>query len=760
MTHIVQWAQNEQLTLDDLNDVGLSSRATFDFLTADAVDSSLKFAAFPIAETSLTSVTVGSGRLYQAGKMFSNEDGGGDVINLINYLPSVNGNTKIVSIVAFGTQQDTNSVPRTFLTNSATGITEANNVSTQNQRLATVAPSPGVEAPSPVAPPVSSSQCEIARIVLGINGIVSITYVEANRLQTVTGLDARTTSLESWRVQTGARIDTLGTDITNLANQIVGLPNPAIFSQIVHTLAQVQVKAKIPANALNFHLDNFLSQADSASDATQAAFLCRVQEGIRFPWAAQNQSYLSLFNPLEPKVKSGSGTALMLPDYVERSRIDTMGNDGNISLAQSQFQNLTAVQKSISRQVINFGTSFTVCVNSVWWSQGQYDPITGIFTRDGETYQVVDTLVSGYAGLASHEIVRLNQFWTSTMTDTYTDYLTTTTTVSGSTKSQTFLNSQAGWLISMDFAFSAVAATGDVTLLVVNTTNGAPDFTSVIAQVKVPVGRINTYPAVTNFPLKPTYLDAGQRYAAVIVSPGNHFICYVSGNKYAQGSLFDSTDGSWSQGDLTKDLAFRANFASFTSTICQVQLTPLQLQNGITDISLIYGSKIPAGCELIWEIQKNGLWYAMQSYGSGNNPLLGLPPLLPLRVTFVGTTDLMPGIDMAQTETLVSRPGAAFQHYTPNIAIGSPSSNIKVEVTVDYFNPLNHTNGCNLLIGGGSVPFSTVTTVADPTDPSRFIKTYTFALGAPTSNFVIGINGTTNTVASVYHVECRYDYES
>lgn len=759
MTHIVKFAQNEQLTVDDMNDIGQASRDIFDFLITDAVDDTLKFAGFPITTASATQISVGAGRLYAGGIMYSNEDAGGVSVPLQTYLCAVANNTKVVSIVAVGSSSDTNAVPRTFLTNAATGTTEANVVNTQNQRYATISAVPGSEAPSPQPPPLASNQCEIARIVVNTTGIVSVTFVEANRISSVTELDVRADALEAWKAQTGARLDTLASDIANLANSIQGLPSPAIFQQIVNGLAQVEAKANTPTNAINFHFDNLLTYADSASDNTVGSWYCNVQEGIRFPWAAQAFAPITLLNPLEPKVKAGSGTGLMLPDYTEAARIDTMGSDGSISLAQYQYQNVSAVQKSISRQAINFGTSFTVCVNSAFWQSGSYDPATGIFTRNGETYQVAYT-GDTYGGM-KHQIVRLTQYWYTTSTDTYTDYVTTTVSVNGSIKSQTFLNSQAGWLTSIELAFTQIAADGDVTVLLTETANGAPNFASVLATSKVTAANLKLYPTTTKFAVTPTYLDPGSRYGLVIVTPGNHFVSYIEGNKYAQGSLFDSTDGVWSQGDLTKDLAFRANFAKFTSTLCQVEFNALQLQNGMTDISLIYGAKVPDGCQLFFEVMVNGVWSPMQSYGTGTNPLSGLPPLVRWRANFVGTTDLMPGMDMTQTQTLVSRPATTLQHWTSAINIGAASQNIRVQVTVDAFDPANHTVGCTLMSGSNTYTPSTTSTAPDPLgSPKRFIKTYTFALGATITSFRIGINGTTTAATNVFHVESRFDYES
>jgi hypothetical protein len=765
MHSVVQWQTDEQITSNDLTLIGTLARETIDFITKDVISVGVKFSGFPVTSSSATALNIGAGRFFNGGIIYANADSGGVSLDLTNYLPLSTGNTKIISVIAFSSQADTDIEPRTYLLDATLGTTEARQTAVQNERHATLAINANAaEGPSPVPPPIAASQVEIARVTLSPTGVVSIAYVEANRIQSIDKLDVRAASLEAFEATAGKRIQTLGTDLANLANAITGLPNPAIFTQVVKTLADLQLTAKVPASAINFHEDKFLSNLYSSSDISNPAYVARVDEGLRFAWAQEQISYLSLLNPLDSKVQAGSGTSLMLPAYTEVARIDTSGNDGEKAVSQYQFQTIQAVQKSIARQVLQWGTSATVCDNSVWWSQGTYDPITGIFKRNGETFQAVFT---GQSFGAGHEIFRVTQFWSSTETDTYTDYVTNSVSVSGAVIAQTFLNSQAGWLTSIDLFFTRVASSGDVTVLLCDVTNGAPDFKSVVARVTVPVASLKAYPAATNCPNKPTYLDPGSRYAIVVVTPGNHFVSTVANNKYAQGTLFYSTDGAFAQGDLTNDMAFRANFARFPVTVCQVQMIPLQLANGITDIKLLYGSKIPDGCDVVWEVQQNGIWYPLKGYttaagqASGtNHPLLGLPALLPLRLTYIGTTDLMPGIDMSVTETHTTRPRGDFTHTTLPLALGAPSSNIRVETVVDYFDAAHHSLGVKLTIAGADVSPTAVTTTADPNKAGRFTITSTFALGSPTSSIVIKIAGTTDTVTDVFHVESRFDYES
>ena len=76
------------------------------------------------------------------------------------------------------------------------------------------------------------------------------------------------------------------------------------------------------------------------------------------------------------------------------------------------------------------------------------------------------------------------------------------------------------------------------------------------------------------------FLGKGRRYAIVLISSGAHFVATVANNKFAQGTLFYSTDGAFVQGDLFTDLAFETEFALFAAPIVTVQLQALELAGG------------------------------------------------------------------------------------------------------------------------------------------------------------------------------------
>ena len=228
-----------------------------------------------------------------------------------------------------------------------------------------------------------------------------------------------------------------------------------------------------------------------------------------------------------------------------------------------------------------------------------YDPTRNIFTRGTETFQFFDVQEN-----PDHTILRLAQFWVDEIVDFYYwRQVVTIEGLAGSVVSQTFLNSQGGWLTSVDLFFTRTAATGDVHCLICEVNNtGAPNFERVIARSTIAAGLLRPPPAHTRIEFLPTYLAKGSRYAIVLQTPGNHFISLVHNNKFAQGSLFSSSDGAWAVGDLTKDMAFRLQFAKFRSNRVTVQLLSLELQNGIVAVDLNFDCTKPPGTAITFEI--------------------------------------------------------------------------------------------------------------------------------------------------------------
>ena len=770
----------QKVTVEDFNNFGLFPRYSFDHVVADTLIPDMAFTGFTTVQTAPAIATVGNGRLYHAGVVFYNDNEGGTSLDLLSILPVVT--RRYVGVVTWGQEIETDTEPRTFLTDPVTRATVARVVSTENRRWANISTVVGAEGPDPQLPAVASNTLAVAWILLNSTGIISIQMVEENRAPSLRDLNSRMNENDAWRTQTASRLDTLATDISALALRINGTASMGIVMKVASDVARVKEVLNLPDTRTFWGADHFLTNDES--DYENVDYIAKVEEGIRFPDAAMRNSQIGLLNPMDPAVVNQAN--FVLPVYDQASRLEVLGNDSELSISQYQYQTVNWELCAKTRTRIRWGTPFYVCSNGVWWfapsgrdwqaSYGEtgsvnvggmtpntnliYDPIRNILTRGSETFQILDVQDN-----PNHTILRLAQFWVDEVVDSY--YWKSTTTIeglSGSVISQTFLNSQGGWLTSVDLFFTRVATSGDVHVLICEcNVTGSPDFTKVIGRSTINATLLRTPPNHTRVEFLPTYLAKGNRYAIVLQTAGNHFVSLVHNNKFAQGTLFSSSDGAWAAGDLTKDMAFRLNFAKFRSNRATVQLLSLELSGGIAAVDLNFDSTRPPGCTVSFEVQHNGVWSPLGYYE--NNPLVSLPPLLPFRVLLVGTTDEMPGIGVAaNSRSLTSRPRSDFRHISTVRTMPTPVNTIYCDFRLEQWRgPPYHSFTPRILKGAGYTTVCTPSLIKDeidPNDPTTLIRRCTWnstVLGGTTTAYKIRCEGTTDNVLATYLVGERID---
>ena len=782
----------QKVTVEDFNNFGLFPRSSFDHIVGDILIPGMAYTGFTTVQTAPAVVTVGNGRLYHAGHVFYNDSEGGQSLDLLSVLPVVT--RKYVAIVVWGQEIETDTEPRTFLTDPVTRATVARVISTENRRWANISTVVGAEGPDPIWPAVASNVLAVAHVLLDTTGIISIQMVEENRAPNVFDLDARMNENDAWRQRATSRLDTLATDIAALALRLNGTASMAFTLKIAADLARTKEVLDLPDDYTFWGSDHFLTNDES--DYQDAAYRCKVMEGVRFGNAQERSDQIGLLNPLDSAVIVQAN--FMLPAYKEAMRIEVLGNDSEISISQYQHQLISWELCAKTRTRIRWGCPFYVCSNGVWWfapsgrdwissiNNGEgwntatgggiggmtpntdliYDPIRNILTRGTETFQILDIQDN-----PNHTIVRLAQFWVDEIVDSYYwRQVVTIEGLNGSVISQTFLNSQGGWLTSVEVFFTRIATTGDVHFLICECdVTGSPNFQKTIARTTLAVDLLRAPPFSTKATFLPTYLAKGKRYAIVLQTPGNHFVSLVHNNKFAQGSLFHSTDQAWSIGDLYKDMAFRANFAKFDTNRCQVMLLPLQLPDGIAEVDLNYDSTRPPGTTINFEIQHHGVW---QQLGYSDNSPLGdinnLPAMLPMRVNFIGTTDEMPGIGVASnSRQFTSRPRGDMRHIST--ARTMPQSQTVNRVYVDFrveqwLDAPYHSFLPRLLTGASYISVRTPSVIEkeiDPNDPLTMIFRCTWTLadlgGTPITSYKIRMEGITDNPITCYLVSERID---
>lgn len=742
---------NQQITDTDLNNMGEFARTSIDHVVQDGISALRKFAGFPVVQTGPLEVTVGEGRYYNQGAVFYRDDDGGVVLSLADYIPAVT--KRIVSIVVWGNLAETAVQPRTFLVDAETGQTEAEAVATESRRHAEINLVPGTENANPLPPALDANVIAIAHVTLTPSGIAEIEMVDINRLPSVQGNHQRLNENDAWRLQTGTMLDTMRTDIANLGARVVGTVRAEELVPMGMDIARLKELMDLSDDLSAYGADHFLDLEET--DAENPDLLAHIEEGIRFAFAQERVANIQLLNPLEDRVrKTGEVT---LPAWTPDARISITGRDGEIPITQYQIQSVETRQLTRSRERVRYGPYQTVCTNAHWWKSGRYDIATGLFHRDGEVYEVQNEKGRLEANGLTHW-VRVRQIFVDKYEEAYWDRIVNTETINGAVIGQTFLNSQDGWLTEVDLFFTQVAGSGAVNVLITDTNAGAPDVNQVIAHVTVDQGDLKTWPEATTVSIPPTYLKKGKRYAVLLITQGAHMVAYVQGNKFAQGSLFYSTDGAWFQGDLLRDISMVIKFAEFSTPRVEVQIQPFELANGIANIDILSESFTPEGTELIWEVQVNGVWRPIQYYEE--NILVGLPALLPARIVFVGTTDLMPCITLGAASTVRTwRARTDFKHISTERTIGTDVDLIEVRLRLEAWDSGHHTVVCKLLTG------ATFNTEVEPEsfedrttdDPEAIERRFFFELDTPVQSYKIQIEGTTDNALLTYHVAERVD---
>jgi len=305
------------------------------------------------------------------------------------------------------------------------------------------------------------------------------------------------------------------------------------------------------------------------------------------------------------------------------------------------------------------------------------------------------------------------------------------------------------WLSALGLFFTQKDSSADITVVICETDNGKPNLQKALTMVRVSQADIKKYPNETVINLTPVFLKAG-RYAVCFITQGNYRVATVSGQNYLQGTLFFGTDGDYFTGDLTKDIMFKLYAAQFKQARTEVQLQPVSLAGGITDLQIIAPALVPEGTELIYEINVGGKWYPLKETGR----LSSAPDIVPLRAVMLGTADLQPALVLTEQAITSSRPATTFYATSTQRTLSAARQNIDVQLLLHKFNATVHTINCQLLSGSNTYNPATVTTQED-TDTVR--KTFSFNISAGIQSYKIKISGSRASSAEPFSVVERID---
>lgn len=801
----------QNVTFGDLNSIQDYAARTFEDIVNDLLVSGKGYAGFLSTRDSATTVQVGAGRLYAAGRIFAHEST--QAVSLSTYLPAAA--QRIVTLVTYGQTIESGIEPRDFLINVTTRATEPQSVAMVQERVAQVSVVPGSESADPQRPPIPEAYVPIADVLIGTAGIISVTMRADFAVPELDLARERLDGITAWQLRVGQVLDGLLSDLATLGRRVDSLPTRAEFADLAAQVSALRlaldelrrnitasieadlsvIKAQMKAFAdlvagqitaiagnlaivkenldlsdLNslYGADQFLG--DDESDVTASGYDALVEEGIRFPWAATALSSLQLDNPINGSVTM-TADGLMVPNYTSIEALVVGAPVPNetvqaIPLADYQFGTHQLIQRSVSRSRLRFGTFRNVCTNASFWAGGRYDSVTGVFTRNGETFEVRDAngnIPAAIRRVVAHIWYRVRQFWADRFEETYWEYQPVISSVQGVQIGQTFVNGQARYCTGLSLGLTQIGPTGNVTVALCETrSDGTPNPNRVLAQSTLAQTNLRRFPEWTLFPIRPTLLKQGGRYGVLVITGGAHYIGTVSGSNFTSGTLFFSTDGQYQLGDLTKDIRFKVHVAKFTSTRVSVELKPLQLAGGIADIDILSPQIVPEATNLTYQVRVSDTWY---SIGETTPDFLGsLPAVLPLRAVMTGTPELMPVIHATESQLRVSRAKTTFTHVSSERTLpsGMTTTQLRVVTRLYPFVSAQHTIAVTLLTGAGyatSVAPAAVVTRAVPSSgrADDVEKEFLFTLGAPIAAYKIRIAGSASSAGQLFHVEQRID---
>lgn len=715
----VIFRDRQELQSADLNAIGQHAGDAIAHLVLDAVTGALKFTGGAVSAKSATEVDVAALRFYNGGKVYASEQT--ETLNLFQYLPLVA--KKCVAVVVWGEVVDTDVQPRDFLVDLTTGATEPQAVAMSKLWKANINLQPGNESVDPQPPVLQTGTLAIALVYLTPGGVERIELQDASRLPTLQGHEQRLFEHEAWRTQAEPRISSIATDLAGLAKKTMSLVGRDTVVELANDVARLKAKVNLPTAYASYESD-YYGNTDK-TDAAGVGYSAAIKNGLLFPTAGQASVGLALFNPYDAGIKR-SAEDLVLPAYTDRARIQTSGYSGDISASQYQVQSQTIREYTATVWDYTYGWNYNYY--NGWWNNWYWNYY-------GYNW--------GWYGYYGYRVARQ---------ETRYELQTVTTSYNGAIIGQTFLVSNAMWLTKVGLQFTQIGASGDVMVAVCETEGGKPDLLKTLTRVTVARGDLKKYPEETAIPVPPVLLEAGKRYALVLITQGDHRLATVSGNDYTQGTLFFGTDGDYFTGDLTKDLMFTLYAAQFAQPRVEVVLQSVSLAGGISDINIGAPQIVPDGCELRYEIQVGGKWYPL---GDAAMRLSTLPDIVPLRMVLLGTSDLAPAFRLAPNAITGSRAATSFVHWSKLRTLAAPSSSITVQVVVAQWDAAHHTLACE--IKSGATTYTPAATVVRD-EPDGQAKRITFTFTPPAiSTYAIKLTGARSAASAPFVVVERTD---
>lgn len=732
----------------DFEAIGLQAQAATDGLWLDAIGYPAHWAAFTVARKSAQEITVSAGR-YVAGEIVYAQEAPND-LNLQIYIPAAASDQRWVAILLRGKEvTDTENRPFETSDDPETSVIVNRTTPKTIRRVVELIVQPGEANPVPVKPVVASTDACIAFVLLTSSGVDTIEPGNSDRVKTLFEVEGRVTALEVDLDGLFMRTETIETQIVNIQGKLTEIPRPVIIRQMQRDIGAARLKVDLPDEARAYVFDDGL--IPDRWDMTHVDWLARIEEGVRFGFAAEAQARLEVQAEDDPKIAFRGRR--MVPAFDEVTRIANTSLDGILNISQLVHTETTLVRKEASRIRITYGPTMHACENAAGWSGLGGDSRVGqMLNVGGETFEVV------YVGAnygPGHQTYGVRQVRYEIYSEPYWQYVTEEVGINGSIYGQSFLVAQPMQVTSLDLSFARVGADGDVHVFIVETTTGGmPRFDAVLAQGKLDHADLVVGWNKVELPI--TLLESGKRYAFVTVTTGVHALHISGSNKYTGGTQFLTTDGAFAQGSTETDICFRLNAARYRSPRTVIPMQALSLADGMTQIDMLFAGWVPGGCALGWEIRPSGstVWTELDDGDPATNPLVGLPASVELRMVMMGTADLQPMIQLdAKAVSRVARNRNSMRAVSQNFAFGFSTTSVQTQYTLDSFDADRHVFTPTILVGNTVITPDTTEVTVDPQMPARRTYLSTYTLGASADSARMRLEATTSNVVTVPFVQ-------
>ena len=745
---------NQNVTITDYENLSEFPRDALDTLIQSTISGQLDacYSGATVARTATTQVTVETPViLYKDGKLFTGQESA-TALNLLAHMPT-SGNRRIVAILLQASTSTDGTEPRDFIVNGSVWPPQVDPQpsATIEWRKASVAIQLGDPAPSPSRPVVDSANTVIAYVTLSSTEIVLVEQNEENRINTLRSLAYRVGVVENWMDETKPVVEGLKTDVAKLVASNSDKLSRDMQVYLLEQIARLFEQTGMPEGKSYSKADHFLDTTDS--DLANVQSITKVEEGIRFADDNSADFVMGLLTPSDTGVQTSQG-GLVLPRYQENNLISILEKSAEHALANGGSQTISYTLKTTSKTRIRYGDPFVVCTNAAWWQTGRYDSVKGVFYKDGEEYNV-EFSEQHPSGDPNQSFKRLRKIFIDTYEEPYWAATIVQASYTGQVAGNTFMMPRSGWVSGVNLMFSRVdAGGGDVRFALCEIfENGAPNYSACYAATTVSAADLKIHPAKTKFAIEPVFLEGGKRYAWFVITSGNHWLAMAENNKYAQGSFFVSTDGLWSQGSISLDACFELLVAEFVAPRVVVNLTPWNLSGGICGIDLMTRQVVPDGCTISYEVQIGSVWHTLEQIASGASPLFNLPANINARMVLLGTTELMPGINLLQSKATVSRPRTNGVHITQPRLTPGPVKEIIEILVLEHYDEVNHDLSCVIQTGGTFATETPPTAVSDEVQPDGSIRrVFTWTLGTGVTSWKRKTTYSTTSALTVFLV--------